>query len=38
MMRLLMRQFVSMGENPYKASDFQIRVAERNEVSQLVTV
>ena len=29
---------VTMGENPYKASDFQIRVAERNEVSQLVTV
>ena len=29
---------VTMGENPYKASDFQIRVAERSEVSQLVTV
>lgn len=29
---------VTMGENPYKASDFQICVAERSEVSQLVTV
>ena len=29
---------VTMGENPYKASDFHIRVAERSEVSQLVTV
>lgn len=29
---------VTMGENPYKASDFHIRVADRSEVSQLVTV
>ena len=29
---------VTMGENPYKASDFQIRVAERSEASLLVTV
>ena len=29
---------VTMGENPYKASDFQICVAERSEISQLVTV
>ena len=29
---------VTMGENPYKASDFHIRVADRSEISQLVTV
>ena len=29
---------VTMGENPYKASDFHIRVADRSEGTQLVTV
>lgn len=29
---------VTMGENPYKASDFHIHVADRSEISQLVTV
>ena len=29
---------VTMGENPYKAEDFRIRVARRDEISEIVTI